>query len=116
MDHAVQTVFILLNLLTFAMCIAAIGRTGEGRKHSTIAFSGFTHGLFTLAFLIWWDTPDNFALYGKIAAIGLLWLPWLIDLTQIGKPWQQVTVQTAAIACTITAARIGVVLGFWTLY
>lgn len=115
MDIFVQTVFILWNLLIFAMCIAAIGRTGEGRKHSTLAFTAFTHGLFTLAFLLWWETPDDLSLYAKIAAIGLLWLPWLGDLTQINKPWQQVTLKTVLIANTITVARIGVVLGFWVL-
>lgn len=117
MVTTIQTVYILFNVLVIATVFGLIGKepAAENRYKAT-GQAAFIHGIFTVAFLIWWDTPDPVSLYAKIAMIALLWVPWIYDLADIHKPTEAVTLKSATIGTLITAARIGVVLGFWVLY
>ena len=114
---ATQIVFIILHLLLAWAGFAQIGK-GEGvpNRYRIMANSALSYGIFTIAFMLWWDTPDMISLIAKIAAIAIMWLPWIIDLADIHRPTENVTLKAATIAALICAARIGLVLGFWTLY
>ena len=114
---AIQIVFILFHLLIIAIAFGLIGKDPHTpSRYKATGQAAFILGVFTLAFLIWWDTPDTITLYAKIAAIALLWLPWIYDLADIHKPAEPITLKSATIGALIAAARIGLVLGFWTLY
>lgn len=117
MVATIQTVFILFNLLIIATAFGLIGKDPDApNRYKATGQTAFIHGVFTLAFLIWWDTPDTVSLYAKIAAIALMWLPWIYDLADIHKPAEAITLKSATIGTLIMIARIGVVLGFWVLY
>jgi hypothetical protein len=115
---AVQAVFIIFNLLIISTAFGLIGKepAADASKYKATGQTAFIHGIFTIAFLIWWDTPDLVSLYAKIAAITLLWLPWIYDLADIHKPAEPITLKSATIGALIMIARTGVVLGFWVLY
>jgi len=119
MDTAtfIQGVYILFNLYIVSVSFRLIGRQPENTsRYKATGQSAFIHGLFTLAFLIWWDTTDLISLSAKIAAIGLMWLPWIYDLADIHKPAAPLTLKIVTIGTLIQCARIGLVLGFWVLY
>lgn len=117
MAAIIQTVFIVLNLLAISVAFGIIGKEPQtSSKYRATGQTAFIHGLFTLAFLIWWDTTDMVSLIAKIALIALLWFPWIYNLADIHKPAEPITLKRATIGTLITAARIGLVLGFWTLY
>jgi hypothetical protein len=118
MDAVVQTVFILFNLIIIATAFGLIGKepATDTSKYKATGQTAFIHGIFTIAFLIWWDTPDLVSLFAKIALIALMWFPWIYDLADIHKPSEPITLKSATIGTLITSARIGLVLGFWTLY
>jgi hypothetical protein len=118
MVATIQTVYILFNLLIIATAFGLIGKepAADANKYKATGQTAFIHGIFTVAFLIWWDTPDTVSLYAKIAAIALMWLPWIYDLADIHKPAEPITLKSATIGALIMIARTGVVLGFWVLY
>jgi hypothetical protein len=118
MITAIQTIYILFNLIILATSFGLIGKEpdADASKYKAAGQGAFIHGIFTIAFLIWWDTPDLVSLIAKIAAIALMWLPWIYDLADIHKPHEPITLKSATIGAVITIARIGVVLGFWVLY
>lgn len=118
MVTTIQAVYILFHLVIIATSFGLIGKEPpeDSNKYKATGQTAFIHGVFTLAFLIWWDTPDMVSLYAKIAAITLMWVPWIIDLADIHKPAEPITLKSATIGALICAARIGLVLGFWTLY
>lgn len=118
MVTTIQTVFILFNLLVIATAFGLIGKEPhpDSNKYKATGHAAFIHGVFTLAFLIWWDTPDMITLGAKIALIALMWLPWIIDLADIHRPTEAITLKSATIGTLITIGRIGLVLGFWVLY
>jgi hypothetical protein len=118
MVATIQTIYILFNLIIIATAFGLVGKApaADANKYKATGQAAFIHGIFTVAFLIWWDTPDLISLYAKIAAIALLWFPWIYDLADIHKPAEAITLKSATIGTLITIARIGVVLGFWVLY
>ena len=117
MAVAVQIAFILFHLLVVGVAFGLIGKEPENpSKYKATGQTAFIHGVFTIAFLIWWDTPDVISMWAKIALIALLWLPWIYDLADIHKPQEPLTLKQVTIGTLLTSARIGVVLGFWTLY
>lgn len=118
MAAAIQTVFILLHLIVIATAFSLIDKEPHpnSTRYKAVGQTAFTHGIFTLAFLIWWDTPDMISMWAKIALIALLWLPWIYDLADIHKPQEPLTLKQVTIGTIITSARIGLVLGFWVLY
>lgn len=117
MDILVQFVYILFNLFIIYVVFEMIGEKPKtSSKYKAAGQAAFIHGVFTLAFVIWWDTPDMVSLIAKIAAIALMWLPWIYDLADIHKPAERVTLKSAMIGALLQASRIGLVLGFWTLY
>lgn len=117
MVTTIQAVYILFHLLIIATAFGLIGKDLDTQnRYKATGQTAFIHGVFTLAFLVWWDTPDTVSLYAKIAAITLMWVPWIIDLADIHKPADPITLKAATIGALISAARIGVVLGFWVLY
>jgi hypothetical protein len=118
MDAIVQTVFILFNLVIIATAFGMIGKEPpvDSSKYKATGQAAFIHGIFTVAFLIWWDTPDLVSLIAKIALIALMWLPWIVDLADIHKPSKAITLKSATIGTLIMIARTGIVLGFWVLY
>lgn len=117
MATATQIVFIILHLLLAWAGFAQIGK-GEGapNRYRIMANSALIYGVFTIAFMLWWDTPDTASLIGASVTVALLWIPWIIDLADIHRPTENVTLKAATIAALICAARIGLVLGFWVLY
>ncbi len=117
MVTTIQTVYILFNVLVIATAFGLIGKepTAENRYKAT-GQTAFIHGVFTIAFLIWWDTPDMVSLLAKIALIALLWLPFIVDLADIHEAPETITLKSATIGSLIMVARTGVVLGFWVLY
>jgi hypothetical protein len=118
MDAIVQTVFILFNLCVIATAFGLIGKEPpvDSSKYKATGQTAFIHGIFTVAFLIWWDTPDTVSLAAKTALIALMWLPWIFDLADIHKPAAAITLKNATIGTLVTIARTGIVLGFWVLY
>jgi hypothetical protein len=118
MVATIQTVFILFHLIVIATAFGLIGKEPhpDSNKYKATGHAAFIHGIFTLAFLIWWDTPDVISMWAKIALIALLWIPWVYDLADIHKPQEPLTLKQVTIGTLLTSARIGVVLGFWTLY
>lgn len=117
MVTTIQAVYILFHLLIIATAFGLIGKDpNTPNRYKATGQTAFIHGVFTLAFLVWWDTPDTVSLYAKIAAITLMWVPWIIDLADIHKPADPITLKAATIGALICAARMGVVLGFWVLY
>ena len=117
MGTATQIVFISFHLLAISVGFATIGRTPEGdNRYNGTGKTAFLYGMFTIAFLLWWNPADLVALIAMIAAIGLLWIPWIIGLADIHRPYTAITLKSATRGALLCAARIGVVLGFWTLY
>lgn len=117
MDTATQACFIILHLMVAASIFSRIGKSFDGtNQYRAMAWGAFIHGLFTIAFLLWWDTSDLPSMIGKIALLALMWLPWIYDLADIHNPPKPVTLKSATMSALICAARIGLVLGFWTLY
>ena len=118
MAATIHTVFILFHLIVIATAFGLIGKepSKDSNKYKATGQTAFIHGIFTLAFLIWWDTPDMITLGAKIALIALMWLPWIIDLADIHKPAEAITLKGATIGTLLTIGRIGLVLGFWVLY
>jgi hypothetical protein len=117
MVTTIQTVYILFNLVIIATAFGLVGKEpASPSKYKAFGQAAFIHGLCTVAFLIWWDTPDLLSLCGKSALLGMMWIPWIIDLADIHKPQEPVTLAQATIGTLITSARIGLVLGFWVLY
>lgn len=117
MVTTIQTVYILFNLLVIGTAFGLIGKepTAESR-YKGVGQTAFIHGIFTVAFLIWWDTPDMVSLIAKIGMIALLWLPWIIELADIHKAPEKITLKSATIGSLVMIARTAVVLGFWVLY
>ena len=117
MGTATQIVFIGFHLLVIGLGFAAIGRALEGdNRYKGTGQTAFLYGMFTIAFLLWWNPADLIALIARIVAIGLLWVPWIIGLADIHRPYTAITLKSATRGALLCAARIGVVLGFWTLY
>lgn len=117
MSTAVQVCFIGYHLLLIGLSFGYIGRTPEGgNRYSGTGASAFLHGMWTIGFLLWWNPTDLVQLVAMIASIALLWGPWIIDLPDIHKPYPAVTLKNATTGSLLCAVRIGVVLGFWTLY
>lgn len=117
MVATIQTVYVLFNLFVIATAFGLIGKepTAENR-YKAAGQTAFIHGVFTLAFLIWWDTPDTVTLIAKIGLIALLWLPFIVDLADIHKSPETITLKSATIGSLIMVARTAVILGFWILY
>lgn len=117
MGTAAQIVFIGCHIYLIGYGFSIIGKPSTApNRHFGTGVSASLYSLFTIAFLIWWDIPDPTALIGMIAAITLMWGPWIYDLPEIHKPYPIQTLKNALIGALICTARIGVVLGFWTLY
>lgn len=118
MGTATQIVFILYALLVAAAGFGTIGKRAKDEDlRRGMAILAFLWGLFTIAFVIWWDPADTIAMYAKFAVIGLMWIPWLLDLRYLGsKELKPPTIGDAMLTAGLHVARIGLVLGFWTLY
>lgn len=118
MGTATQITFVLYCVLVAALGFGAVGKQAKVEDLRTgMAILAFLYGVFTVAFLIWWDTPDTTAMYAKLAVIGLLWVPWLFDLRYLGKKELKTpTTGDALMTAGLHVARIGLVLGFWVLY
>lgn len=117
METLTQIVFIGYHLLIMGMGFGYIGRTPEGENRYTgTGITAALYGMWTVSFLLWWEPADMVSMIAMIVSIGLLWAPWLYDLPEIHKPYPVVTLGTATRGALICAARIGLVLGFWTLY
>ena len=117
MGTAVQICFISYHLLLIGFGFGYIGRAPEGdNRYSGTGISAFLHGMWTIGFLLWWDPTDLVSLTGMFVSIALLWVPWIIDLADIHKPYPAITLKSAVTGSLLAAARIGLVLGFWTLY
>lgn len=118
MVATIQTVFILFSLVVIATAFGMIGKEppANSDKYKATGQTAFILGIFTIAFLIWWDTPDMITLGAKIALIVLLWLPFIIDLANIHEPAEAITLKSATIGAALMIARMGIVLGFWVLY
>jgi hypothetical protein len=114
MDTAILIVHTTLYLLLGAFNFALIGRQPEGdNRRSGTASAAFLYGLFTIAFMLWWETPDLTSLCAKYFMLGFMWVPWLIDLKDINKPYRVLTTVTVVLASVFIAIRIAVVLAFW---
>lgn len=117
MEALTQIVFIGYHLLTIGIGFGLIGRTVEDTSRYTgVGLTAFLYGMWTVSFLLWWDPADMVSMIAMIVSIGLLWGPWIIDLPDIHKPYPVMTLRIATQGAFICAARIGLVLGFWTLY
>lgn len=114
MDTAIQIVHTCLWLLLGAFSLTLIGKThGEGNRRSGTAMIAFLNGLFTIAFMIWWDTPDMASMIAKYGLIAFMWVLWLLGLPNINKPYPVFKPWVAVAVVVFIAARIGVVLAFW---
>lgn len=119
MDIVTQILFIGYALLNGASAFATVGR-----KPSYVDFRRgmsllvWIFGLFTIAFLLWWDPATIAETIAMWATITLMWLPWLIGLPNLAsQTWdpQPTTVRGAVLNMIIAAVRIGLVLGFWII-
>jgi len=114
MDTAILTVHTTLYLVLGAFNFVLVGRQPEGgNRRSGTAMAAFLYGLFTITFMLWWETPDLTSLCAKYFMIGFMWIPLLIDLKNINKPYRVLTIGTVVLASVFIAVRIGVVLAFW---
>jgi hypothetical protein len=114
MDIAILIVHTSLLLLLGAFNFALIGKQPESTdRRSGTAITAFLYGMFTIAFMLWWDTPDLLSLCAKYFMIGLMWVPWLLDLPNIDKPYRVFTTSVVVLASIFIAVRIAVVLAFW---
>jgi hypothetical protein len=114
MDTAILIVHTSLFLLLGAFNFALIGKQPESLdRRSGTAITAFLYGMFTIAFVIWWDTPDTASMLAKYGIIAFMWLPWLLDLPNINKPYSTFKTWQAVVGAALIGARIGVVLAFW---
>jgi len=113
MDIAILIVHTTLWLLLGAFGFTLIGKQMEGDRRTGVAILAWLNGIFTIAFMIWWDTPDMASLIAKYSIIGFMWITWLLDLPNIRKPYPVAKLWTTVVGAAIIAARIGVVLAFW---
>jgi len=114
MDTAILIVHTGLYLLLGAFSFTLIGKAPEGdNRRSGYALTAWLNGIFTIAFMLWWDTPDMASLIAKYSIIAFMWVPWLLGLPNINKPYQPFKLWTTVVGVAFIAARIGVVLAFW---
>jgi len=114
MDIATLIVHTLFYLLIGAVNFTLIGKQPEGEnRHTGASVTAFVYGAFTIAFMLWWDTPDMASTIAKYGMVAFMWLPWLLDLKNLNKPYHVFTTRQVVLASLFIAARIGVVLAFW---
>jgi hypothetical protein len=113
MDTAILIVHTLLWLLLGAFSFTLVGKQPEGDRRAGVAIVAWLNGIFTIAFLIWWDTPDLNSMIAKYSIIGFMWITWLLSLPGINKPYPVTRLWTTTIGAALIAARIAVVLAFW---
>lgn len=113
MDIAILIVHTTLWLLLGAFSFTLIGKPVQGDRRAGVAITAWLNGIFTIAFVFWWDTPDTASLIAKYSIIGFMWITWLIGLPNINKPYPVAKLWTTALGAALIAARIGVVLAYW---
>ena len=116
MDVATQIVFIGYMLLITSAGFTFVGKPSQSDNlRSGFAILAFLYGIFTIAFLIWWDPANLSESIARWLTIGLLWVPFLVDLPKINRKPQVVTVGAALQSAVLNAIRVGLVLAFWVL-
>jgi hypothetical protein len=116
MDVVTQIVFITYGVLMIAGVYALVGKEQEADNlRSGFALLAFLNSVFTIAFLIWWDPTTVAETVARWTVIGLMWVPFLIDLPKINRKPKTATIVGALSSTVLMAARIGLVLAFWVL-
>lgn len=113
MDIAILIVHTALWLLLGTFSFTLIGKEVKGDRRAGVAITACLNGVFTIAFMLWWDTPDTASLIAKYSLIGFMWATWLLSLHGINKPYPVAKLWTTLLGSAIIAARIGVVLTYW---
>jgi len=113
MNIAILIVHTALWLLLGAFSFTLIGKQSDSDRRTGVAILAWLNGIFTIAFVFWWDTPDTASLIAKYSIIGFMWITWLISLPNINKPYPVAKLSTTVLGAALIAARIGVVLAFW---
>jgi hypothetical protein len=113
MDIAILIVHTLLWLLLGAFSFTLIGKQTKGDRRTGVAILAWLNGIFTIAFVFWWDTPDTASMIAKYSIIAFMWITWLLSLPNINKPYPVPRLWTTTIGAALIAARIGVVIVFW---
>lgn len=120
MAIATQIVFILYSLLIAASTFAEVGRVPEYADYRRgMAILAWMYGIFTIAFLLWWQPVNLVETIALCTTLTLMWVPWAVGLPYLNreKKWnpKPKTVFAAIVSGALNAARIGLVLGFWVL-
>jgi len=113
MDTAILIVHTTLWLLLGAFSFTLIGKQQTGDRRAGVSILAWLNGIFTIAFAIWWDTPDMASMIAKYSVIAFMWIMWLLSLPNINKPYPVPRLWSTAIGAALIAARIAVVLAFW---
>lgn len=119
MATATQITFILYSLLLASITFAGVDRdhTYEDFRRG-MAILVWLHGIFTIAFLLWWVPANLVEMIALCTVIGSLWAPWLLCLPYLNREkWKPktATVKDAVLNAAVTALRIGLVVGFWII-
>lgn len=120
MDTATQSAFILYMVLSTAANFGFVGMDPKElddieNNRKGFAIMTFLHGLFTVAFLIWWNPASAAESAARWASIGLLWVPLAFDLPKINHKPEIPTATDALTTAALNATRVGLVLTFWVL-
>lgn len=116
MDVATQIVFITYSLLMLGVSFTLIGKEPEDDNlRSGFGILAFLYGLFTVAFLIWWEPVNTVESVARWATIGLMWVPFMVDLPKINNKPKTPTTLDVLQSAVLNLTRVALVLVFWVL-